>query len=386
MESVAHEAWIEDALTFLIAAGIIVPFFHRLRISEVLGFLVAGMAMGPYGLGRFLGDVPLLGVLVIDDPERIKPFAEFGVVFLLFVLGLELSLRRLWELRRYVFGLGSVQVVAAALVAGLAVYVLGAPFNAAIAAGLGLSLSSTAIVMQLLAEQRRLAIGPGRVSLSVLLMQDLAVVPILFVVGLLGIGSTQETGEAALAFGWTVLQAAFAIGVIVAIGRFVLRPLVRQAARSGSRELIMAITMLAVVGFAVGTEAAGLSLALGAFLAGAMLAETEFQHQIEVDIDPFKGLLLGLFFMTVGMGIDLGYVFGTLGWILAATAALILAKAPFSSPPRAFSESGGRRPWKSPCCSPAPASSASSSSAWPRAAGFSTTASHSSSPSSSASR
>jgi len=186
---VQNAAWLNDLVVFLIAAGIVVPVFHRARVGVVLGFLIVGVVVGPYGLGRVAGDVPLLRFLTIADPSHVQPFAELGIVFLLFVLGLGLSLRHLWSLRRYVFGVGATQVVLSAIVIGAALTALKTPIETAAVLGLCLALSSTAIVMQLLIEQGRSASPLGRLALSVLLFQDLMVVPILFVVNLFGLGA-----------------------------------------------------------------------------------------------------------------------------------------------------------------------------------------------------
>ncbi|ESR26795.1 cation:proton antiporter [Lutibaculum baratangense] len=317
-----HATWVKDALVFLLVAGVVVPVFHQARLGIVLGFIAAGVLVGPHGLGRFVEEMPLLDYLVIEDPERVEPFAEFGVIFLLFVLGLELSFARLWQLRRYVLGVGTVQVVVTSLAIGAFARMAGASAPVAVVVGLTLALSSTAIVMQLLVEQKRLATQAGRVCLSVLLMQDMMVVPILLAVGMLSGGAESIWRELVTA----LVAAIAAVAVILLAGRFVLRPLLRRAAMTGSRDLIMAIVLLAAVGAAMGTAAAGLSAALGAFLAGLLLSESEYRHQIETDIEPFKGLLLGLFFTTVGMTIDLGFVVEHLLPIVASVAVILLVK------------------------------------------------------------
>jgi K+:H+ antiporter len=311
---------LKGLLIFLLAAGIIVPFFHRARIGTVLGFLLVGVALGPFGLGRLVEAYPWLWYLTFDEPERAQPAAELGIIFLLFLLGLELSLQRLWQLRVYVFGVGAAQVALSALAIGLIAGWSGA--QAPLVLGLCLALSSTAIVMQLLIEQGRSATQLGRVALSVLLFQDLMVVPILFIVGMLGRG----TDAAVLSLVGAFVQALAAVGVIMLAGRYVVRPLLRSAARTGSRDLIMAITLLIVISAAAATGAAGLSAALGAFLAGLLLNESEYRHHIEVDLEPFKGLLLGIFFITVGTSIDLRVVVAEASWILLAVAGLIVVK------------------------------------------------------------
>lgn len=317
-----HAAWLHDAIVFLIAAGIVVPVFQRARVGVVLGFLIVGVVVGPYGLGRLAAHEPLLRFVSIDDPSRVQPFAELGIVFLLFLIGLELSLARLWTLRRYVFGAGGMQMALSAVLLGSALAFVGAAPGAAIVLGLCLALSSTAVVMQLLIEQGRSASTVGRVALSVLLFQDLMVVPILFVTNLLGPGA----GPVATTFILAAAQGVFGVAAIVVAGRFVLRPLLRFVGKTGSRDLLLAITLLIVLAVGWATHATGLSLALGAFFAGLLLSETEYRHQVEVDLEPFKGLLIGLFFMTVGMTLDPLGVLDQLGWIIVAVAGLLVFK------------------------------------------------------------
>jgi CPA2 family monovalent cation:H+ antiporter-2 len=318
-----HGAWLKDTLVFLAAAGLVVPLFHRARIGAVLGFLCVGIAVGPYGFGRLAADFPWLRYLTIEDRARVEPFAELGVLFLLFLIGFELSLARLWSLRRYVLGIGAVQFLLSALVLRVGMWAMGVSTSNAIVLGLCLAMSSTAIVMQLLEEQGRSATQVGRIALAVLLFQDLMVAPVLFGVEILGRGGRDVVPALAIA----VLQAAVVLAVIVGAGRYLLQPIFRSAARTGSRDLIMAITLFVVVGVAAETGAAGLSSALGAFLAGLLLSETEYRHHIEIDIAPFKGLLIGLFFISVGMTIDLRAVWSNVGVILAAVAALLVVKS-----------------------------------------------------------
>ena len=318
-----HGPWLKDVLVFLAAAGLVVPLFHRARIGAVLGFLCVGIAVGPHGFGRLAEDVPWIRYLTIEDRARVEPFAELGVLFLLFLIGLELSLARLWSLRRYVAGIGGLQFVMSALVIGAGLAVLGAPGSGAIVLGLCLAMSSTAIVMQLLEEQGRSTTPVGRVALAVLLFQDLMVAPVLFGVQILARGEQ----NVAVSLAGALLQAVLAVVAILAAGRYVLQPIFRFAAQTGSRELIMAITLFMVVGVAAATGVAGLSTALGAFLAGLLLSETEYRHQIEIDIAPFKGLLIGLFFITVGMTIDISAVWADIGLVLAAVVALLAVKS-----------------------------------------------------------
>ena len=318
-----HAEGLKGLIIFLAVAGIVVPLFHRARIGAVLGFLIAGVALGPHGLGRFADIVTWLRYVTFDDPERGALLAEAGIIVMLFLLGLELSLQRLWQLRRFVLGVGLAQVLLATFAIGLAVrFTIGMP-PAGIVLGLCLALSSTAIVMQLLAEQHRVAHPVGRVALSVLLFQDLMVVPILFVVGILA-GARQGTPVANIAD--LVQPFALALGAVVGlllVGRFLVRPLLRSAVATGSRDLIMAIALLILVLFAVATGLSGLSVALGAFLAGMLLSDSEARHHIEVDLEPFKGLLLGIFFITVGTKLDPVAVGHDAGLILLALVALL---------------------------------------------------------------
>jgi CPA2 family monovalent cation:H+ antiporter-2 len=296
--------WLDDVLVFLVAAGIVVPFLHRARLGSVLGFLLVGVIIGPHGLGRLQYDHPWIIWITIENTVQVTNFAEWGVVFLLFLIGLEVSVARLWELRHYVFGIGGLQVLLSALVIGELAHLAGVPRAGAAVLGLGLAQSSTAIVMQILVEQGRAATPLGHVALAVLLFQDLMVIPTLFVTSM---------GHAPFSWttlGWTLAQGGVAIAGILIVGRFVLRPLLHLVVRTGSRDLIMASTLLLVVGAAGATGIAGMSSAFGAFLAGLLLSESEYRHQIEVDLEPFKGLLLGLFFTSVGMMLD--------PWVLAA--------------------------------------------------------------------
>lgn len=322
-----HAEGFKGLLIFLVVAGVIVPLFHRARIGTVLAFLLVGVVLGPYGLGRLAPDHPWLWYVTFDDPDRALPLAELGIVFLLFLLGLELSLDRLWKLRRYVLGVGLLQVGVSTVALGVLLRLSGAQPPASIILGLCLALSSTAIVMQLLAEQRRTATQVGRIALSVLLFQDLMVVPILFIVGVLAGHASGGSPGGIVALIWPFLQALAVVGAIMLAGRYLFTPLLRSAARTGSRDLIMAITLLIVIGISAVTGSAGLSYALGAFLAGLLLSDSEYRHHIETDLEPFKGLLLGIFFITVGTSIDVQVVLAQAAWILVALLVLIAVKA-----------------------------------------------------------
>ncbi|CAM5774037.1 potassium transporter TrkA [Labrys miyagiensis] len=313
---------LKDALVVLGAAGVVVPLVRRLHVSPVIGFLAAGAAMGPTGLGALSSRLPFIDWFTISEEETIGHIAELGVVFLLFVIGLELSLARLLTMRRLVFGLGGLQVVISiAVVALLASFLL--PAAAALVLASGLALSSTAIVIEVLAGQKRMASTTGRVNFAVLIFQDLAVVPVLFLVGTMGANSGQSV---LVGLGYALLSAAITIGAIVVAGNFLLRPLFRLVARPENPELFIAATLFVAIGTGVAAASAGLSMALGAFIAGLLLAETEYRRAIEATIEPFKSLLLGVFFFAVGMSVDFAVVFDHLFLIVAAVLALVLVK------------------------------------------------------------
>lgn len=286
--------FLNDVAVFLIAAVIAVPFFKRLGLGSILGYLAAGTIIGPSVLG------------LIHDPEDILHFAEFGVVMFLFIVGLELQPARLWALRRSVFGLGLAQVLlSGALLAGAGM-VLGLSLKAAIVVGLGLSLSSTAIALQLLGERQQLTARHGRESFAILLFQDLAVIPLLALIPLL----SDKHGGSGEGHGilLPLLRVAVVLIAVVVCGRYLVRPVFRLIASTQMQELFTATTLLVVVGVAVLMNFAGLSMALGTFLAGVLLADSEYRHELEADIEPFKGLLLGLFFIAVGMSMNLRLV------------------------------------------------------------------------------
>jgi CPA2 family monovalent cation:H+ antiporter-2 len=302
---------LQDFLIILIAAVAVVSLFRRLRASAMLGYLVAGALIGPHGLA-LLQDVSATAVL-----------GQLGVVFLLFSIGLELSVERLVGLRRYVSGLAVAQVLVTTLVLWFVLRVLGLDRGAALIVGSGLALSSTAVVLQILVERRELGTAHGRVAFAVLLLQDLAVVPLLTLVPLLA----RREASVLSALGGAFLKAAAALVVILAVGRLALRPLLRMVAREGTPELFTGIVLLVILGVGWLTEQVGLSMALGAFLAGLLMAETEYRPQVEGDIQPFRGLLLALFFMTVGMGLNLELLQQQWTLLLGLLFALLLIKA-----------------------------------------------------------
>ena len=292
----------KDVVLFLATAGVVVPLFRRWRLSPILGFLGAGVLLGPYGLGSLTKEFEWLGFLTIENPLELAQLAEFGVVFLLFMIGLELSWERLRSLRRYVFGLGALQVGLCLTATALAAMAMGQPPAAAIAMGAALALSSTAIVMPILAEQKRQHAMAGRATFSVLLFQDLAVAPILITLTLMGRRSEEPFSPTMLL---SLAPALAGLAGLFIFGRVLLRPMLRSVAKAKSEELFIAACLLVVIGSGLISALAGLSMALGAFVAGLLLAETEYRHEVETRVEPFKGLLLGLFFISVGIGLNI---------------------------------------------------------------------------------
>ncbi len=293
------------------SAVLIVPVFQFLRLGSVLGFLAAGMFIGPGGLG------------LITDVEQVSGLAELGVVFLLFIIGIELKPARLWLMRRQVFGMGSVQVMVTGLVLTIALVMSGLQPPVAVLLGLGLALSSTAFVLQILTERQELGTGHGRAAFAILLLQDLAVVPLLAMVPMLANPESSLGGDLGLA----LVESLGSVVLVILIGRYLLRPALHQVALHGTQEIFLATGLLLVLGTAVLIEHAGMSMAMGAFLAGLLIADSEFRHQIMADILPFRAILLGLFFMSVGMMVDLGVMIDSPGRILLLLLALIAIKA-----------------------------------------------------------
>ncbi len=302
-----------QSAVFLGAAVIAVPISRRLGLGSVLGYLAAGAAIGPWGFG------------LISDVKNILHFAEFGVVLLLFVIGLELQPSRLWTMRRPVFGLGGLQVTVTALLIAAAALAFGLEWRAALVAGLALALSSTAFALQLLAEKQQMTTRHGRTAFSILLFQDIAVIPILALVPLMSMNSTGPVDpmEVLIAVG----KVGGIIAAVIFVGRFALRHVFRLVARSGIHEVFTACALLTVIGTALIMEGVGLSMALGAFLAGVLMADSEFRHAVEADIDPFKGLLLGLFFIAVGMSVNFGLLATELWLVLALVLGLTALKS-----------------------------------------------------------
>jgi monovalent cation:proton antiporter-2 (CPA2) family protein len=305
-----EQGFLHQALIYLAAGVIVVPVFKRLGLGSVLGYLVAGMAIGPWGL-KF-----------VSAPETILHFAEFGVVLLLFLVGLELNPRRVWQLRKPIFGMGAAQVLATVAVVALAGWALGLDPRVALVAGMGFAMSSTAIGLASLQEKNLLPTPGGQASFSVLLFQDLAVIPMLLVLGLM----QPEQGKNTLDWAAAAAAVGMIVGLIVA-GRLLLRPLLRYVANTRQREVFVGFALMLVIGIASLMELVGLSTALGAFLGGVLLADSEYRHELELDIEPFKGLLLGLFFIAVGMSVDLGLFVRSPVLIFSIAVTVVIAKA-----------------------------------------------------------
>jgi CPA2 family monovalent cation:H+ antiporter-2 len=311
---------LNDALVILGAAGIVIPLFARFRITPVIGFILAGVLIGPYALGGMAVERPWLAHVTINAPERLAPFAEFGIVLLLFSIGLELSFERLWAMRRTVFRIGAMELGGGALLIAAVLVGLGNSPPTALALGLALAMSSTALVLRI--SDQRTAVG--RAALGTLLFEDIALVPIVFLLGAMGRG---EAGTDPAEFAATLGRGALAMIALLGFGRYALPPLFAQAARTKSPELFLAISLLVVILAALVTAGAGLSPIVGALTAGLLIAETEYHGEVDGMIAPFKGLALGVFLLTVGMGIDLAMVWNRLGEVLAATALVLAAKA-----------------------------------------------------------
>ena len=305
--------WLQMSLVYLGAAVLAVPLARLLGLGSIIGYLAAGIAIGPWGLK------------LVTDAATILHFAEFGVVLMLFLVGLELEPKRLWALRRPIFGWGSVQTLGSALlILGVGV-AAGADWRLALVAGLGLALSSTAIGLGVMNERNLMATGSGQSVLSVLLLQDIAAIPILALLPLLAVAGADaaQAGDG----GWAAAKAVGVVALIVLGGRLALRPALRWIARSDTPEIFTAAALLLVVATATLMQAVGLSMALGAFLAGVLLAESEYRRELETDLEPFKGLLLGLFFIAVGMSIDFAVVLANPGLVAALVLGFLLLKA-----------------------------------------------------------
>ncbi len=320
-----HHIWhvLGDILLILALSGLVIPFLQRAHISPALGYLLCGIVIGPHSLGLLQSNFPWISAIVITDLNLIQILAELGVIFLLFMIGLELTFSRLWDLRKLVLGLGGIQIV----ITGLVIFLIALQFNNSLSTsvliGASFALSSTAIVMQILTEKHMITRPTGKICFSVLLMQDLTVVPILVLVGSL----SGQTGEHLL---FTLFGAvATALVVVVAIivsGKLMLRPILRVLSPSKNIEWLFAITLFLVIGSAYFTHSFGLSAALGAFLAGLLIAETEYRHEVEVIIEPVKGLLMGIFFLSVGMAINIAAISQYPFWLPVAVIGIFIIK------------------------------------------------------------
>jgi CPA2 family monovalent cation:H+ antiporter-2 len=320
MEGQFSTSGYSDALVILGAAGIVIPAFARLRISPIIGFILIGMLVGPHGLGALTGEQPWLHYVTISNTEGIEPFAELGIVLLLFSIGLELSFRRLWGMRGLVFGVGATELLISAAILAAALFALGESTAGAIALGLALALSSTAIVIPLVGTQSPV----GRSALAMLLFEDLALVPIVFLLGAMapqaagaGVGSLLET---------LLIGGATAVAMLF-LGRLLLPPLFAQAARTKSPELFLSACLLVVIVASLVTSAVGFSAVLGALIAGMVIAETDYRGEVEVITAPFRGLGLGIFLITVGMSVDFREIVANWQSLLAAVAGVLLIKA-----------------------------------------------------------
>lgn len=309
-----------DALVILGAAGVVIPAFARFRISPVIGFILVGLLVGPAGLGAMAAQMPWLNYVTISNPEAVEPFAEFGIVLLLFAIGLELSFRRLWTMRRLVFGVGAAELLVCALLIGLAVNLLGQSLSGSVALGLALALSSTALVLPLVGTTSPV----GRSALAMLLFEDLAIVPIIFLLGAMAPFAAASGFDGLVN---TLLLGAAVVAAMLVLGRLLLPPLFAQAARTKSPELFLSASLLVVIVASLATTAVGLSPLMGALLAGILIAETDYRSEVEVITAPFRGLALGIFLITVGMSVDVRIVAANWETIALAVVGIVLLKA-----------------------------------------------------------
>ena len=311
---------LSDALVILGVAGLVIPVFTRFRITPVIGFILIGILVGPYGLGQLVFERPWLEHITISDPEALDIFAEFGIILLLFAIGLELSFKRLWQLRKLVFGLGAAELLIGGICLAVVLSMMGQYWIGALALGFALAFSSTAIVLPISGSTSPV----GRAALSMLLFEDIMIVPIVFILGAMAPNAASGGWEGLLTTMW---QGALIIAVMMVAGRFALPRLFAQAARTKSPELFLAAAMLVVIGASLATAAVGLSPIVGALIAGLLIAETEYHSEVESIMEPFKGLALGIFLITVGMSIDLATIWENLGMIATAVIGVLVFKA-----------------------------------------------------------
>lgn len=320
MADTLHIEGLSDALVILGAAGVVIPAFARFRITPIIGFILVGVLVGPAGLGSMVGLYPWLEYVTISDPEAIAPFAEFGIILLLFTIGLELSFKRLWSMRKMVFGLGASELIVSGLIIGLALYLMGQNWAGAMGLGLALALSSTALVLPMSGTSSAV----GKAALAMLLFEDVAIVPIIFVLGALA-PYADSSGLGGLA--QTLWLGAITIAVMMVLGRLILPRIFAQAARTKSPELFLAASLLVVIVASLATAAVGLSPIVGALLAGLLIAETEYHGEVELITAPFKGLALGVFLITVGMSVDLRVIAENWMPLAAAVTGVVIVKA-----------------------------------------------------------
>jgi CPA2 family monovalent cation:H+ antiporter-2 len=312
---------LSDALVILGAAGIVIPVFARFRITPIIGFILIGLLVGPFGLGSLVREHPWLVHVTITDPEALTPFADFGIVLLLFAIGLELSFNRLWEMRRLVFGLGALEllIIGSALAALLGLFG-GMGWTGALALGFALAFSSTAMVLPISGTRSSV----GKAALAMLLFEDIMIVPIIFILGALAPNAAAGGVSGIITTLW---QGTLVVTVLLVAGRFALPGLFAQAARTKSPELFLAASLLVVIGASLATSVVGLSPIVGALIAGLLIAETEYHGEVEVIMEPFKGLALGVFLITIGMSIDLAEIWRDFGKIALAVIGVLLLKA-----------------------------------------------------------
>lgn len=315
-----HSDGLRDVIVILGAAGIVIPAFARFRVTPIIGFILVGILVGPMGLGTLVPQYPFLEWFTITDAESIRQIGEYGIILLLFSIGLELSFRRLWKMRRLVFGVGAAQLFSAGLIIAAGLYLFGYGPTAALGIGIALALSSTALVLPIAGTQSAV----GKSALAMLLFEDLAIVPIIFVLGALAPQAGVYSWDSLLTVLW---QGGAVIIAMLVLGRFLLPRLFGQAARTKSPELFVSVSLLVVIVASMATGAVGLSPIVGALIAGLLIAETDYRNEVEVMTAPFKGLALGVFLISIGMQIDLGFVATNWPQLLGAVASVVLVKA-----------------------------------------------------------